>query len=291
MKRIGIIGCENSHALHFAKALNLPDPDTGKLKYPDCRVVAVYGPERADAEKVKNEAEVDEVLDSPDQFFGKVDAMMITNRKGSLHLEYALPFAEQGIPLFVDKPLTSDPSEAQTLLDTVRSKGGAITGGSGCKYAWDIEILRKQAKAMREEGTLLSGTMNFAADTQSEYDGFYFYGPHLTEMGLTVFGTDVQSVQAFESAGGVLAVWRYPDFDVSLHYTRNSKISDATLYGKAQNIHRTINIEMIYRLEVERFVTLLRSGEMLHDHDFYLKPVRIMDAIVRSLKSGEAVEL
>ena len=291
MKRIGIIGTENSHALHFAKSFNLPDPQTGERLYPDMKVVGVYGPDQETAEKVKAEAGADFIADSPEDFFGKVDAMMITSRKGSKHLEYALPFLEAGMPVFVDKPLTSNVEEAQQLIATAEKNGSLITGGSGCKYAWDVEILKSRADKLKATDELLSASINFAADTQSEYDGFFFYAPHLTEMALTIFGEDIQGLQAFESAGGVLTVLRYPAYDVSLHYTRNSSVSSATLYGKTFNVQREIDISMIYGLEVEKFAEILRTGKMKHSYAFYAQPVVIMDAILRSLEEGIEIKL
>lgn len=291
MKRIGIIGTENSHATHFAKAINLPDPETGKRKYPGYQVTCLFGPDPEPAKKVMEVANVPTLLNSAEEMLGQVDAVMATNRWGSKHLEYALPFAEKGIPLFVDKPLTSDVEEAVRLVEAAKENGALLTGGSGCKYAWDVEILKSEAKKLREVDELLSASLNFAADTESPYDGFYFYAPHLTEMALTIFGTDVKAVQAFESKGGVVAIWRYEDFDVSLHYTRNSKISHATIYGKNQNVTRQINIDMIYGLEVEKFIGMLDTGVMPHDYSDFVTPVRMMDAILSSLSSGRLVTI
>ena len=52
MYNIGIIGTENSHAMAFAKIINLPDPETGKLKYPDVRITGIYGPDPDSTQKI-----------------------------------------------------------------------------------------------------------------------------------------------------------------------------------------------------------------------------------------------
>lgn len=94
MIRIGIIGTENSHAMAFSKIINLPDPTTGALAYPDARVVGVYGPDPDSARQVAEAAKVDFIADDPAEFFGKVDAMIVTSRRGSVHAQYARPFIE-----------------------------------------------------------------------------------------------------------------------------------------------------------------------------------------------------
>ncbi len=170
MFRIGIIGTENSHALAFGKLIN-------QAGFAEAKVVGVFGQDIVAAQKLADEISVEFVAQRVEDFFGKVDAMMITNRKGSLHYGYAMPFIERKIPVFIDKPLTSNLDEARRLIATAKELGVPLCGGSGCKLATDIEILRNRVRALRESGSFIGGVMNFPADTQSEYDGFYFYAP------------------------------------------------------------------------------------------------------------------
>lgn len=287
MFRIGIIGTENSHALAFAKLINLPDPATGKVTYPDARVVMVYGPEEGPAKKVMDEGQVPACADTPADFIGNVDAMMITSRRGSVHYEYALPFVEAGIPLFIDKPFTSDPQQAAKLAALAKERGVPVMGGSGCKHARDVLDLSETARQWRQQGNLLSGSINFAADMDSEYDGFYFYSSHLIEMALKIFGSDMEEVQASARGGSVLARVGYPDFDAALHFTRGSHGSDCTLYGKERSEHQAIDISGIYDKEVEHFIAMLRTGRMPQSYEALALPVRIIGAILASLDTGQ----
>ena len=52
MYRVGLLGTENSHAMAFAKTLNLPDPVTGERLYPEFRVVACFAHEKAPSEAI-----------------------------------------------------------------------------------------------------------------------------------------------------------------------------------------------------------------------------------------------
>lgn len=286
MYRVGIIGTENTHAMAFARLLNLPDQESGKRLYEDVRVVGVYGPEPDGARQVWEQTGADFIAKTPGDFLGRVDAMMITSRKGSLHLGYAEPFIKAGLPLFIDKPFTSDPKEAERLIQQARERGVPLCGGSGCKYAWDVQLLKNRRKLWESEEKLLSGTVNFSADRDSEYDGFYFYAPHLTEIALTVFGSGVRGVNAFESQGGVVAVLRYDRFHATLHYTKNSTASTCVLFGKEQNLTRELDISLIYRHETEHFVHMLRTGEMPADYEELRLPVTVIAAILESLSTG-----
>ena len=105
--RIGILGSESSHAMQFAKFYNLPDPETGKPRFEDIRVIAIMGDEISAAETAR-QAEIPHIVTDAEEMADMVDAVMITSRRGSEHLAQAQPFIAKGMPLFVDKPFTSD---------------------------------------------------------------------------------------------------------------------------------------------------------------------------------------
>jgi len=291
MLKIGVIGTENSHALAFAQIINLPDPISGKMLYPDVRVVGSYGPDVETAQAIVDKGGAEFVASTPNDFFGKVDAMMITNRKGSLHTQYAMPFIEKGMPMFIDKPFTSCVVEAEMLVAAAKKSGSLIVGGSGCKMPYDIQTLAYNVREMRAHDSIISASMNFAADPDSEYDGFFFYSPHLTEMALEVFGPDVKSVVTLEKEKSRISIWRYDKFDVALHYTKNSTDVSAIIYGKNKNVMRNIDSSMAYGMEVKQFVTMLRTKEMPYCYEKLVMPVRMIAAVEESVKTGKEVFL
>ena len=96
MYRIGLIGTENSHSMGFARYFNLPRED-GAFNAPDFRVTAVYGPDPDSTRAIHDAVPgVELIAESTDEFAGKVDCVMITCRKGSLHCGHALKFIERG---------------------------------------------------------------------------------------------------------------------------------------------------------------------------------------------------
>jgi len=291
MYKVGIIGTENSHAMAFAKIINLPSPLTGKPLYPDAKIVGVYGPDKSTAQPIVDEAGAEFVAECPEEFFGKVDAMLITNRKGSLHGDYAMPFIEKGLPVFIDKPFTSCVKEAEALIEAAKKSGSKLSGGSGCKLSYDVLMLQNSVRNLVASGDMVSGSMNFAADPESEYDGFYFYSPHLTEMALTVFGYNVRSVLTRDNNGSRISIWRYDGYDVALHYSKGTPASSAVIYSKSGNIMRNIDISMIYSHEVERFIHMLRTGEMPEPYENLIMPVRMISAIEESIKTGTEVKI
>lgn len=292
MYRIGIIGTENSHAMAFSKIINLPNTKTGKLLFPDVKVVGAYGPDKDSANALVNEAGVDFVLVCPEDFHGKVDAMLITNRKGSLHSRYAMPFIKKGMPVFIDKPFTSSLEEAENLIKIAKEKGAKLCGGSSCRLAYDVLMLQNSVRNLKASGNMVSGSMNFSADPESEYDEFYFYASHLTEMALTVFGYDVRSVTTMQNNGSRISIWRYDGYDVSLHFTKETGIdSSAIIYAKNGNIMRNIDISMVYEHEMARFINMIKTNEMPESYENLVAPIRLIAAIEESVKTGMEVKI
>ena len=298
MYRIGIIGTENSHAGNISRIINLPNPETGKLKYPDTRITGIYGPDPDSVKKIMDEVGVDYIAKEPEEFFGKVEAMCIVCRKGSLHEKYALPFIEKGIPVFIDKPFTSDVAEAESLIAAAKKSGARIYGGSILRIKQDVAILKNTVKCMIAKSEFISACLNGTADPSSEYDGFFFYSPHLTETALEIFGKEVRSIAAFDKNGDRTAVWRYDNFQVTLNYTVAGRDPAILIYGSKGNIYRDFNntdagsykdITLSQEILIENFLNMVHNGTMLYPYEDFVVPVKMISAINESVRTGKEI--
>ena len=104
MKKIVILGCENSHANNF---LNFVKDG----RYPEAEVIGVYSDDTAAAEKLHDTFGV-YVMKSFDEFVGEVDSVIVTARHGDNHYKYAAPYIASGVPMFMDKPITIQEEES-----------------------------------------------------------------------------------------------------------------------------------------------------------------------------------
>lgn len=290
MFRIGIIGSDNSHADVFSKLLNIPDPQ-GDFQFPDFKVTGIFGLDKARTEQVAEVGRIDFIAETPEQLLGKVDAVMVVFRHGDLHIKYALPFIEVGVPTWIDKPFTIKNEEARKLIDAAEKNKTLLTGGSTCKYTSDILMVKNAVEQGSRIGKIKTAVMNFPATLDNEYGGIYFYGAHLAEMALTAFGYDVVSVVASENNGAVTAILKYERYQITLNFIPGSKEYYAVLHGENGTIIREIDISICYLNGFEKFAEMLRSGKHPLPLENLYKPVSLLNAVVDSCKMGKEIYL
>ncbi|NLY17916.1 MAG: Gfo/Idh/MocA family oxidoreductase [Clostridiaceae bacterium] len=291
MFRVGIIGSDNSHALAFSKLTNIKNELTGEYEFPDIRVTAIYGHDEKRTEEVAREGRIEFIAKDPKEMFSRVDAVMVVFRHGDLHAEYALPFVEAGIPTWIDKPFTIKISDAKKLIEAAEKNNTLLTGGSTCKYAYDIVMLKNSVENDKSFGEILSGVMNFPANPDSEYGGLFFYGPHLAEMLMNVFGYDVKSVITSESNGNIIAVAKYDRYHVVMNFTKEAPRYLGIIYGEKKTIVREIDISIVYRLGFAKFAEMLNTRKIPLPLNHLLAPVVLLNAIEKSLKTGREIFL
>jgi len=283
MFNVGILGTENSHAMAFTEIIN----DNAEDKYGDFKVTALYGIEKAPSEAIKAKYPEAVIVDNISDMVGMVDCAMITARHGKYHKPFAMPFIEAGKPVFIDKPFTISISESYELIDTAKKYNVPVMGGSGCKYSDDLLAFKDEIFSGKI-GNIQSALMSFAADMKSEYGGFYFYGSHLAEMAMTVFGYDVKSVSAYLKNGHLSAVLRYDELDLMLSF---AKSYTAVAYGDKGYVFKNISTDKIYNYEIDHFTEMVRSGKSSMTEDQLIKPIIVLNAIEESLKYRTAIDL
>lgn len=278
MKKIVMLGCENSHVDTFLTIMkNNPD------KYRDIEVIGVYSEETEAMERVCATFGVP-AMKTFDGAVGIADGVVITARHGGKHYPYARPYLATGVPMFIDKPITVDEEEAIRFMGECREAGVKITGGSCCKYAAEISDMKTKITHDELRGGLVRAPINM----DNPYGGFFFYSQHLVEMLGELFGLYPRSVKAQRADKTVTVSFRYESYDVFGLYTElsNHYFVSVALNGQTLASDATIGTDCFTR-ELDEFCALLRGGEQTVTYDDFIAPVFTLNAIHRSLESGQ----
>ena len=282
MRNIVILGCENSHANTF---LNFIRDDE---KYSDINVLGVYSDDAEAAEKLREKYGVI-VMNSYDEAVGKVDGVIITARHGDNHFKYALPYIKSGVPMFIDKPITVSEDEAIRFMRLCRDNGVRVTGGSSCIHD---EFVRKLKKAHDENdgGETLGGIVRAPVSMDNAYGGFFFYSQHLVGILLEIFGRYPKSVRSMKNGKNITAVIRYENYDIVALFTDGVYVYSAMRASREKNVGSDFEVNgrnPCFKIEFDEFYNLLCGGEQKITYEDFIAPVFVMNAIARSLDSGE----
>ena len=280
MKRITILGCENSHANAFLKFIQ------EKAEFSDVEVIGVYSDDRVAAEKLRETFGV-AVLDSYSDAVGKIDGLIITARHGDNHYKYAKPYIDSGIPMFIDKPITISEDEAVEFMKKLMENKVRISGGSSLKQDVFVRLLRHDAQN-NVGGATIGGYVRAPYQSENNYGGFYFYAQHLVEMICEIFGRFPLTVEAKQNGKQLHVRFHYEDYDCAglfcdgnyVYYASRMAESDA----KSYMIPTT---EDWFYEEFKEFYKILSGDDQKVAYDEFIAPVFIMNAIERSLISGK----
>lgn len=282
MKKVAILGCENSHANYFIDAIKKRE------EFSDVTVVGVYSDDREAAEKLNAQFGVP-VLDNYTDAVGKVDGLIITARHGDSHYQFAKPYIDSGIPMFVDKPITISEEEAVAFMKAAKANGVPLSGGSSLKQDETICQLKEDAK-QELGGKTVGGFIRAPLSVDNPYGGFFFYSQHLVEMVTEVFGKYPLSVTAKRSNDQIHILFHYKEYDcVGLYnigggeYYACRLAEDGATGGRIPN---DISPKWYYK-EFEEFYNILSGKAQGVDYADFIAPVFILNAIDRSLKSGK----
>jgi predicted dehydrogenase len=212
---------------------------------------------------------------------------MVIFRHGSLHAQYAMPFIEAGMPVWIDKPFTCDVKEAESLVEAAKRKGTILTGGSTTKFSKDCATLKYAVGNDLSLGAVKSGYLNFPGDISSEYSGIFFYGPHLVEIMLHVFGRGVKSVISNVHKGELVATVRYDDFQVILNFAKQASKHMVIVYGEKKTMHRELDTSACYRLGFDKWYKALMTKQNPEPLENLVMPVKVLCAIQESIDTGK----
>ena len=207
MIRVGIIGLDTSHVIHFTRLLNAEDPPP---ELAGCRVVAAYPKGSPDIESSvsrvpKYTQEVQamgvEIVDSIAELLPRVDAVLLETNDGRPHFRQALPVLKAGKRMFIDKPMAASLVDVIAIFEAAKHYGVPVFSTSALRYGKGT-----LAAHQGSIGPIVGCDTHCSCALEPTHPDFFWYGIHGVEALFTVMGTGCKSVSRTHTAGEDFAV-------------------------------------------------------------------------------------
>ena len=276
--RIGIIGAENSHTAGFGKLFNV------EKKFPGVEVKYVWGESEEFARIAMEKGSIPNMVKDPLEMMGKIDALIVDHRHAKYHLEAATPFVKEGIPTFVDKPFCYRVEEGREFLAMAREAGTPVTSYSTIAQTAATFDIREQVATIND----ITQVVRYGpVDLDSKYGGIFFYGVHLVQPLLYVFGEDVEKVQVTkEGTHGSATLVFGSGLYATLIFKRASYGWET--YVETENGLTELKSRVQETDPPKQYVDMVemfRTGKEPRSHESILKCVAVLEALERSVSS------
>lgn len=282
--KIGIIGAENSHTAGFGKMFNIDK------SFPGMEVKYVWGETEAFAKKAMKDGKIPQMVKDPNDMLGKIDGLIVDHRHGKFHLEPAIPFIKAGIPTFVDKPFCYRAVEGKAFLELARKHGTPITSFSSIAHSYETFDIKAQLQKMKGINQIVRYG---PVDLESEYGGIFFYGAHIVQPLLYLFGDHVQRVQVHQNGKNSSASLVFKDGMLATLIFTTKK------YGWSTHIETEDGIiSLNSRMEEKKpdknyvdMVEMFKTGVEPRSHESIIHCVAVLEALEKSVVSGQWEEV
>jgi len=276
--RIGIIGAENSHTIGFGKMFN-----TDK-KFPSAEVKYVWGESDEFAWNASEKGNIPNIVKDPGEMLGDINALIVDHRHAKYHLEAATPFIKAGIPTFVDKPFCYRAAEGKEFLELARKHGTAVTSYSTIAHSAATYDMKDQVGSM---GKINQVVRTGPVEMDSKYGGVFFYGVHIVQPLMFMFGEEIEAVRVTRKGqqGSASLVYRNGLF-VSLIFKNISGGWETFVETEEGFTELKSRVEesdpaLCYTDMVDMF----RTGKEPRSHQSILNCVLVLEALEKSVAS------
>lgn len=300
--RLAMIGCTsgNGHPYSWSAMFNGYDRDrmtrqcpfagipeylnrqpAQTLRIPGAEVthVCCTGDGEFTAEHVAACSLIPNVVASPQDVIGQVDAVIVATDKGGEHVERCRPFVEAGLPVFVDKPLADNQPDLDAFVQWV-GQGRAIMSSSCMRYAKEFMPYRVSTREL--------GDLRFVSITTPK--SWERYGIHALEGIYPILGPGFLSVRNTGTAErNVVHLKHRSGADAVVVATADMVGAFGCLQlcgtaGAAQVMFR--DTFYAFKSQLEAFVQFLRTGTPPFPFAETVELIRLVIAGIRSRDEG-----
>ena len=209
--RVGIIGCDTSHTIAFARVMNVDKPDFAE----GFRVTAAHKWGSKDIVSSTNRYEKYiaqlkdmgvEMCETVDDLLAKVDVVCLETNDGREHLWQAEKVFKAGKPVFIDKPLAHNLHDALKIHELGKKYDAKYFSASALRFSNVAKAARAGEYGRIRGAALMSPS---PLEEQGTHNFYSWYGIHGFEPLVAIMGTGVEKVSCFrnETDDVINAVW------------------------------------------------------------------------------------
>ncbi len=291
--RLGIIGLDTSHVIHFTRILNDTESEDHVA---GARVVAAFKGGSPDVEasatrvdkftqQLKQEFGVEIVPDIP-TLCSKVDGILLESVDGRPHLEQLRPVIAARKPVFIDKPLAGSWEDCQAIVRLVKESGVPCFSSSSLRYYPSLVALQNDG----EIGDILGCEAFSPAYKEPHHPDLYWYGVHGVEILFTLMGPGCKQVSrvATPDCDVVVGVWDDGRVGTYRGLRKGRMAYGARVFG-TKAIKGSDGFSGNYRPLVQEIVKFFRTGVAPVSMDETLELFAFMSAADESRRRNGAV--
>jgi len=280
--RIGIIGAENSHTIGFGRMFNIDK------KFPAAEVKYVWGETEEFARNAAEKGNIPHIVKDPEEMLGEIDALIVDHRHAQYHLKAATPFIKEGIPTFIDKPFCYRAAEGEEFLELARKHGTPVTSYSTIAQSAASFDIKEQIE-IESMGEINQVVRTGPVEMDSKYGGIFFYGVHIVQPLMYMFGEDIERVRVTRNGqtGSANLVYKNGLFVTLI--LKNLAYGWETFVETEDGL-----IELKSRVEESDpalcytdMVEMFRTGKEPRSHTSILNCVRVLEALEKSVDSQQ----
>jgi predicted dehydrogenase len=282
--RFGLLGVNTSHADAFSRIFNGTEAETPQVE--GGTVTMIWGNEQDRVEELAARHAIAARAASPTAMLGQVDAVLVVDDTGggASHAALAKPFLEAGLPVFVDKPMTTEYADAVELFEIAARTGAPLLSCSALRFAAELEPARAELDRIGKLSSVISVGPG----------DWYYYGVHAVELLGAVAGTGATSIHRHAFDQRDIAVVSYPDGPTAVVQTLRdaSYVFELTAYG--ENGHFAFEIRdhvAFYANTMREVVKMAETGISPLAPEQTLEVLAILHAGTKSGDTGAAIEV
>lgn len=236
----------------------------------DVAVTHIWTQDAGRSRHIADAAYVETVVNHFTDMIGQVDGILLARDDAETHYEFAAPFLEAGLPVYIDKPLALSRAEAEALFGC-RQYPGQIFSCSALRYAKELELTPEAQKSI--------GRIRFVqASVPKSWDK---YAVHVIEPILNIIGTETKFVgvtaRNFHGIESVSAEFENNLFINIIAFGQVPSQITIKLYGDEGNIDLVFydSFNAFKRALIEFSNSVLKRGVGISDSEM----IRVVDFI------------